>query len=142
MSMTLKLSLLTLTVVAVTACGGDQSAGGAGATSAPPASAVAATGVVHEIIMTTDDKGSSFTPSTITAKPGDMLRFKLAIGVHNVDFLADSNPGKKGLPAVSTFLQLPGQTYEVPLNFGEGNFYFQCDPHAALGMRGHVTVAK
>ena len=141
MSMTLKLSLLTLTVVAVTACGGDQSAGGAGATSAPPASAVAATGV-HEIIMTTDDKGSSFTPSTITAKPGDMLRFKLAVGVHNVDFLADSNPGKKGLPAVSTFLQLPGQTYEVPLNFGEGNFYFQCDPHAALGMRGHVTVAK
>ena len=125
MSMTLKLSLLTLTVVAVTACGGDQSAGGAGATSAPPASAVAATGVVHEIIMTTDDKGSSFTPSTITAKPGDMLRFKLAVGVHNVDFLADSNPGKK-----------------VPLNFGEGNFYFQCDPHAALGMRGHVTVAK
>jgi plastocyanin len=37
-------------------------------------------------------------------------------------------------------LQLPGQSIDIPLNFGKGKFYFQCDPHAALGMKGHVEV--
>jgi plastocyanin len=139
---TFKYTGLLITLAALTACGG-----GAGGDKGAPASggapaAVAATGTVHEITMTTDDKGSFFTPNTISAKPGDVLRFKLAVGVHNVNFLPDSNPGKSGLPAVSTFLQLPGQTYDVPLTFGDGTFYFQCDPHAALGMKGHVTVAK
>ncbi len=141
---TLKRSALLLTFVAAAACGGGASgdkAAPAGGGEAAPA-AVAATGTVHEIMMSTDDKGSFFTPNTISAKPGDVLRFKLAVGVHNVNFLADSNPGKSGLPSVSPFLQLPGQTYDVPLTFGNGTFYFQCDPHAALGMKGHVTVAK
>ncbi|MBK7908115.1 MAG: hypothetical protein IPJ78_16335 [Gemmatimonadetes bacterium] len=31
---------------------------------------------------------------------------------------------------------------DVPLTFGTGRFYFQCDPHAALGMVGHVEVAR
>lgn len=142
MQNTFKYTGLLLTLAAVAACGGGAGADkGAPAAGGAPA-AVAATGTVHEITMTTDDKGSSFSPNTISAKPGDLLRFKLAVGVHNVNFLPDSNPGKSGLPAVSTFLQLPGQTYEVPLTFGEGTFYFQCDPHAALGMKGHVTVAK
>jgi plastocyanin len=57
-----------------------------------------------------------------------------------VHFLADSNPGKSGLPAASDMLQLPDQTYDVPVNFTEGKYYFQCDPHAALGMKGHVEV--
>ena len=82
------------------------------------------------------------TSDLLKAASSNVLRFKLAVGVHNVNYLADSNPGKSGLPSVSPFLQLPGQTYDVPLTFGNGTFYFQCDPHAALGMKGHVTVAK
>jgi len=93
-----------------------------------------------EIAMTTDDKGSYFKPNEIEAKVGDVLRFKLVVGVHNVDFLPDSNGGKSGLPPVSGMLQLPGQTQDILLNFGTGHFYFQCDPHAALGMRGRVEV--
>lgn len=134
---------LSLLIVTVACGGGDKSApAGEGGAPAAAASNVPATGTVHEIAMTTDDKGSFFTPAEVAAKPGDVLRFKLAVGVHNVNFLADSNPGKSGLPAVSPFLQLPGQTFDVPLTFGEGKFYFQCDPHAALGMKGHVTVTK
>jgi plastocyanin len=138
-----RLSFLALLIVSAAACGGgDKSAPASGGEPAAAVSNVPATGVVHEILMTTDEKGSFFTPAEIAAKPGDVLRFKLAVGVHNVNFLADSNPGKTGLPAISPFLQLPGQTHDIPVTFGEGKFYFQCDPHAALGMKGHVTVTK
>ncbi|MFL5576746.1 MAG: plastocyanin/azurin family copper-binding protein [Gemmatimonadaceae bacterium] len=37
-------------------------------------------------------------------------------------------------------LQLPGQTIDVKVNWAPGTHYFQCDPHAALGMVGHVKV--
>jgi len=26
------------------------------------------------------------------------------------------------------------------VSFAEGKYYFQCDPHAALGMKGHLKV--
>lgn len=120
------------------ACGGGSKPAEGGASAAQPA----ATGAVIEITATTDDKGNYFAPNDITAKPGDVLRVKLITGVHNVDFLPDSNPGKAGLPPVSAMLQLPGQTIDIPLTFGEGDFYFQCDPHALLGMKGHLHVKK
>jgi plastocyanin len=31
---------------------------------------------------------------------------------------------------------------DIPVNFAPGNYYFQCDPHAALGMIGHVDVER
>lgn len=97
-------------------------------------------GKVIVVTTTTDEKGSYYTPTDIEAHAGDTLRFTLAVGVHNVNFLPDSNPGKSGLPAPTDMLQLPGQTIDIPLTFGKGTFYFQCDPHAALGMKGHVKV--
>src|SRR5262245_29361084 len=91
----------------------------------------------------TDDQGNNvFKPATFEAHRGDVIRFTLKSGVHNVNFLADSNPGKTGLPAVSAMLQLPGQTYDVKVTFTPGSYYFQCDPHAALGMKGRVKVER
>ena len=92
--------------------------------------------------MTSTEAGNYFEPKKIEAHEGDVLRFTVGIGVHNVDFLPDSNPGKQNLPPVSDMLQLPGQTKDILLNFGTGHFYFQCDPHALLGMMGHVEVEK
>lgn len=97
-------------------------------------------GKVIVVTATTDEKGNYFTPNQIEAHKGDVLRFTLKMGVHNVHFLPDSNPGKKGLPPASEMLQLPGQTIDIPVNFEEGKYYFQCDPHAALGMKGHLEV--
>ncbi len=97
-------------------------------------------GKVIVVTATTDAKGNYFTPNEIEAHKGDVLRFTLNVGVHNVHFLPDSNPGKKGLPPASEMLQLPGQTIDIPVNFEEGKYYFQCDPHAALGMKGHLEV--
>lgn len=90
--------------------------------------------------MISDANGNYFKPNTVTAHRGDDVRFVLSPGVHNVDFLPDSNTGKSGLPAPSTPLQLPGQTFDLPVNLTPGIYYFQCDPHAALGMHGHLTV--
>lgn len=136
-------------MLAAAACGGEKpesSAPAAPVATAPAAPAASvepcATCKVIEVTMTTTEKGNFYTPNKIEAHEGDVLRFKLVVGVHNVNFLPDSNPGKKNLPPVSDMLQLPGQTADIALNFGTGQFYFQCDPHALLGMVGHVKVEK
>ena len=74
--------------------------------------------------------------STQTCSSGTTL----ISGVPNVNFLADSNPGKAGLPAVSAMLQLPMQMHDVKVTWDSGRYFYQCDPHALLGMTGHLTV--
>jgi plastocyanin len=104
------------------------------------APAVKQTGKVIDIEMHSDEKGNYFLPATIEAHRGDMLRFTLKTGVHNIDFLPDSNPGKAGLPPAADMLQLPDQTWEYVVALAPGHYYFQCDPHAALGMHGKLEV--
>jgi plastocyanin len=99
-------------------------------------------GRIVAVTVTTDPQGTNkFDPAEVSAKQGDVVRYTLGQGVHNVHFLPDSNPGKAGLPPASDMLQLPGQTYDVKVTFAPGTYYFQCDPHALLGMKGHLTVA-
>lgn len=98
-------------------------------------------GQVITVQMVTDEKGNFFEPANFTAKKGDVIRYTLKAGVHNVHFLADSNSGKSGFPtAPSEMLQLPGQTFDVKVTWAPGKYYYQCDPHAMLGMIGYVTV--
>jgi plastocyanin len=101
-------------------------------------------GKIITVEMTSDEKGNYFTPKKVEAKVGDVVRYTLKVGVHNVHFLPDSNPGKTGLPAPSDMLQLPGQTHDLKVAgaFAPGTYYFQCDPHALLGMQGHLIVSK
>lgn len=140
-------TVLTVTSLLLLAgCGGDKpSTADSTGRGAPPlpstGAAPAPTGTTITIEMTTDEKGNYFTPNEVTAHPGDVLRFTLVQGVHNVHFLADSNPGAANLPAATAFAQLPGQTLDVPVAMAAGkSYYFQCDPHALLGMRGRVRV--
>src|SRR3954468_21275742 len=98
-------------------------------------------GKVIAVNLTTDGAGNYFTPAEVHARPGDVVRFNLKVGVHNIHFLADSNAGRSGYPqAASDFLQLPGQTWDMLVRLPKGTYYFQCDPHAALGMKGHLIV--
>lgn len=139
-------------VAALAACGGEAKDEGTGAQDAAPAAAPAPApggeatpgpgGKVIEIGMITDDKGNYFEPKEVEARPGDVLRFVLKSGVHNVHFVADSSPGKQGLPPASEMLQLPGQTYDFAVPAVEGDYYFQCDPHALLGMVGKLEVER
>jgi plastocyanin len=102
----------------------------------------AATGDTILIEAWTDATGNYFKPNDVEAHPGDVLRYVLKAGVHNVHFLPDSNTIKTGLPPASDMLQLPGQTYDLVVAMQPGKYYFQCDPHAALGMKGHLEVEE
>ena len=145
--------LIALTaLIALGACTGGGSNAAADSTKSAAAPSSAATTSAgpqtpdpgHQVIVVealTDEQGNNvFHPAKVEAHRGDVLRFTLKSGVHNVHFLPDSNPGKSGLPPASDLLQLPGQTYDVKVTFEPGHYYFQCDPHALLGMKGRLEV--
>ena len=125
------------------ACGKDEKSGSATDSSKQDEKAEredSGSGRTILVEMYSDANGNYYKPSQIEAHRGDVVRFTLKSGVHNVHFLADSNSGKTGLPPASDMLQLPDQTYDLNVTLGEGRYYFQCDPHAALGMKGYLKV--
>lgn len=132
---------IALAGVLLVACGGAKDAPVTTDEAPTTAAAPAATGKVITIEMHTDETGNYFKPADVEAHPGDVLRFTLVSGVHNVHFLADSNKAVSNLPPMSDMLQLPGQTVDVVVTMpAGGRYFFQCDPHALLGMVGYVTV--
>src|SRR5438093_5722901 len=99
--------VLTVAMAAtLTACGGGGAAGDAESAKAAPAAQSAQGPAVgpqtpdlgHQVISVealTDDQGNNvFRPARIEAHRGDVIRFTLKSGVHNVHFLPDSNPGR------------------------------------------------
>jgi plastocyanin len=148
------LSLLaSVAALSLAACGGasepkaDTAAPSAAASPAASAGGEQtpdAGGKVITVELLTDDQGNNrFDPAEVEAHKGDVVRYTLKTGAHNVHFLPDSNPGAVGLPdKPSDVLQLPGQTYDVKVTFAKGKYYVQCDPHAALGMIGHLEVKE
>ena len=143
------LSITALCSVAtIAACSGEKKEAddveSAKSAAAPAAAApsTAATGDTIIIEAWTDGVGNYFKPNKVEAHPGDVLRYVLKVGVHNVHFLPDSNKIKTGLPPAGEMLQLPGQTYDLVVSMAPGEYYFQCDPHAALGMTGELEVEE
>ena len=147
-TLSIRRSLVACAVLVAAACNGEkQPPAVADTASKQPAAQTAGPltpgpgGKVIEVTMVSDGEGNYFKPKEVHANRGDVIRFTLKVGVHNVHFLADSNAGKSGFPtSPSEFLQLPGQTYDVAASMSPGTYYFQCDPHAALGMNGHLIV--
>jgi plastocyanin len=149
-----RLAVFVTSVVVLAACSGekkpteDSNAGQPGASVPSFAGGTQTPDAGRKVItveMTSDEKGNYFSPNEVEAKPGDVVRFTLKVGVHNVHFLPDSNPGTAGLPEASEMLQLPGQTYDLKVTgpFTPGHSYhFQSDPHALLGMQGKLEVEK
>lgn len=137
----MRIALSTMLVL-VMACGGERApddSDDAGPTVGAPASSDD-DGDVIEVKLITDDQGNRFEPAQIEAEQGDIIRLVLVTGVHNLNFLPDSNPGATDLPPASDMLQLPGQTLDIPVTMKPGSYYFQCDPHALLGMVGRLEV--
>jgi plastocyanin len=120
------------------ACGAPDGSGPAtgGADRSP---SVTPTGNVVEVLMVSG-RGEIFEPDHVRVKRGDVLRFKLEMGVHNASWPADQNPAGVQLPETTPYLQIPGQTHDVLIDMPPGEYTFQCDPHAVLGMIGKLTV--
>jgi plastocyanin len=156
MKMMNKLPLLGL-VGLLAACGGgsdrpattDTDTTTAAAAPAAPAAApatapAAAQGNVVEVHMVTSPDGASghFEPANVTVKKGDTVRF-ITDGktVHNASFPPAENVGKSNLPpSPGPFLTTPNQNYDVVVTMDPGTYNYQCDPHAAMGMKGVLTV--
>ena len=129
---------IAATLLVLTACAKSDDTP---ATQSPePTTQAPAAGTTIVVNTITDEKGNRFEPAKIEAHRGDVLRFTLVSGVHNVSWPVDKNPAGAALPPVGDMLQLPGQTYDVAVNLPAGTYHFQCDPHAALGMTGELEV--
>ena len=123
---------------------------------APTAGAVAAapaTGTTHEIKMIGDASGYKFDPANITIKQGDAVKFIMASGgPHNVVFnnvadaavkaQLDANmPGAKMGEMSSPMIMQPNEAYVVSFaKIPAGKYDFNCTPHAAMNMKGEITV--
>ena len=105
-----------------------------------PSAAQQTDGRIITILMTHDSAGMRFSPSTIVAHSGDTLHFVNGAGRHDVDFVADSNPRNVVLPKTTPLLEKAGATLDIPLDLPPGRYYIQCDPHAEMGMIGHLIV--
>ncbi len=153
-------ALTTLLALGPLACGGEKKADASQAATTPAASQAApatttdAAAAVVEVKMTGNGSTkAAFEPSTLTIKPGTVVRFlNVSGGPHNVAFYADSIPKgaaealKKGMPnpmgdLMSPFLTQPSEKYEVSfVGAPVGKYRVYCMPHVALGMAATITV--
>ena len=131
--------------------------GAAPATSAPAAAGAAtaapATGATKEVKMIGDATGYKFDPASITVKQGDAIKFIMVSGgPHNVTFQnvadaaakaqLDANmPGAKLGELSGPMLMTPNEAYVISFaKVPAGKYDFICTPHAAMNMKGSVTV--
>lgn len=125
-------------VIAASGCGNGDAPTSERSQGHPQAAAVPLTGDTIEVRMVSP--GETYQPDEITARQGDVIRFVLVAGVHNVSFPADQNPAGVTLPEPGPYIQVPGMAHELIVSFPAGEYFFQCDPHAAMGMVGTLTV--
>ena len=138
----------TTTTTTTTPEAGAPAAGAAGAVAAAPA-----TGTTHEVKMIGDAKGYRFEPADFTIKQGDAVKFIMVSGgPHNVAFLNLTDPTTKAqlnanMPGQhmaedsSPLLMNPNETYTISFaKIPAGKYDYDCTPHAAMGMKGTITV--
>ena len=125
----------------------------AGAPAAGAATAAPATGATHEVKMIGDASGYKFEPANITIKKGDAIKWIMVSGgPHNVTFTGITDPaakaqldanmlGAKMGELSSQMLMQPNEGYTVSFaNVAAGKYDYNCTPHAAMNMKGTVTV--
>ena len=151
--------------LALAACGGGDTAttdtaatatdAGTPAAGAPAGDVAAAapTGTIHTVNMALVDGQYVYDPANITVAPGDGIRYVMVSGgPHNVHFdstgvdtpagaqLNANIPNKMG-DLMSTYLTNPNEEVVISFtNVPAGRYPYVCDPHAAMNMRGVVTV--
>ena len=125
----------------------------AGAPAAGAVAAAPATGTTHEVKMIGDAKGYRFEPADLTIKQGDAIKFIMVSGgPHNVAFLNLTDPTTKAqlnanMPGQhmaedsSPLLMNPNEAYTISFaKIPAGKYAYDCTPHAAMGMKGTITV--
>jgi plastocyanin len=122
----------------------------AGAVAAAPA-----TGKTIEVKMIGDASGYKFVPADLTVKQGDAVKFIMVSGgPHNVAFQNITDPtakaqldanmsGAKMGELSSPMLMQPNEAYTISFaNVPAGKYDYTCTPHAAMNMKGIITVTQ
>ena len=112
-----------------------------------------ATGKTVEIKMTGDATGYKFDPANVTIKQGDAVKWIMVSGgPHNVAFQNVANPAAKSqldanMPGQklgelsAPMIMQPNETYVVSFaKVPAGKYDYICTPHAAMNMKGSITV--
>jgi plastocyanin len=141
---------------AATSTATPSTATAAPTTTTPAAGAVAAapaTGTTHEVKMIGDATGYKFDPANVTIKSGDAVKYIMVSGgPHNVAFTGiadaavkaqlDANmPGQHMGEDSGPMVMQPNEAYTVSFaKIPAGKYDYNCVPHAAMNMKGTVTV--
>jgi plastocyanin len=117
------------------------------------AASAPATGKTVEVKMLGDASGYRFDPANVTIKSGDQIKWVMVSGgPHNVAFQnitdpavaaqLDANmPGQKMGPLSGPMVMQPNEAYTVSFaKIPPGKYDYICTPHAAMNMKGTVTV--
>ncbi len=151
--------LLTVTVLSVACGGGEKRSESLESTiSAAPETTSAVTvapitGTTHEVVMLGDAAGYRYEPSTITASPGDGIRFVVVSGApHNIAFDPAqippevraqlwANMGANSQAGSSRILLNRDDEFVLSLgNLPPGRYPFYCTPHLAMKMTGEIII--
>ncbi len=101
--------------------------------------AAALVSMIYAKTVTVSNSGNTFTPSEITVEPGDTIMFSIGY-THNAVEVNQSTWNANGTT--------PNGGFDIAYGGGElvlsspGTYYYVCTPHAALGMKGIITVTS
>ncbi|HWE42239.1 MAG TPA: plastocyanin/azurin family copper-binding protein [Gemmatimonadaceae bacterium] len=109
------------------------------------------TGKVHEVKMIGDGTTYKFEPAELTIKQGDGVKWVMVSGgPHNVAFIDTPAAAQAQLSAnmpsqmkelTSPMMMTANENYTVSFgNIPAGAYNYHCEPHAAMGMKGKITV--
>ena len=104
-----------------------------------PALAVASAGSCHAEVITVSVTNFAFTPASVTAAPGDTIRWVRVSGNHTATSGAPCSPnGTFDLPVNSVFTSA---TWVVPASAAGTTVRYYCAPHCTT-MQGTITVSQ
>ena len=122
-------------------------------TAAAPSAPRPAPPVTHEVRMVLEGGAYRFAPASITARPGDLVKFILVSGApHNVAFDAEqiadgaeaalaAGMANQMSPLAGPLMMNEGDSYTIALKGIEPGVYpFFCMPHVAMAMTGRLVV--
>jgi plastocyanin len=88
---------------------------------------------------TITNSGFTFSPATITVAPGDTVNFVLA-SIHNAEEVSQSTWDANGNTSNGGFQTPFGGGTVVLLQ--PGTYYYVCQTHASMGMKGIINVTS
>ncbi len=91
-------------------------------------------------VWTITNNFNTFSPTSITINLGDTVIFQIS-GAHDAREVSQTTWNNNGNTALSDGFQVPfGGGMLLPEKLGVGTHYYVCTPHAAIGMKGVITV--